>query len=202
MRTCLYLFLLLFIGISCGPSEAVIEEEEEPRPLYETEEERAEEDLADAELDEFEQLLFSKRSQLTDRFAVIELEIPEAYLAEIVTEEQDSDPYAGFRVQLISTRNVAEADSIRDDFRAWASSRVVGYEPEAYVYFRQPTYRVRVGDFQDRNRAIEFSRIVRTRYSEAWVVHDRIEPDRVPADTTDIRLLDRSQIELLNIPVE
>jgi hypothetical protein len=81
----------------------------------------------------------------------------------------------------------------------WAAENISGYDVEAYIYFRQPYYRVRAGDFRNRDRAIEFSRLLKDRYPEAWVVHDRIEPDHVPADTTHFRLVDPSQINLMNI---
>lgn len=120
------------------------------------------------------------------------------FLREVVREESEAERYAGFRVQIISTRNVAEADSLQDDFRAWANERFDGYDPEVYVFFRQPYYRVRTGDFRDRNQAIEFSRLLKIRYPEAWVVHDRIEPDRAPGQNRTIRFQERSP-SLLNV---
>jgi len=45
--------------------------------------------------------------------------------------------------------------------------------------FRQPYYRVRVGNFKIRENAIEFSRILKNRYPDAWVVHDRIDPENI-----------------------
>ncbi len=185
----LFLIVVPILFTSCSPSEALITAEEEDEILAEMDREEVAEYLRD-EMDETEYLLFENRSFLSDRFALIQHDIPESYLAEVVQEEREIDPSAGFRVQILSTRDVALADSTRDEFRLWASQRLAGHEVEAYIFFRQPYYRVRVGDFRNRRRAVEFSSLLKTRYPEAWVVHDRIEADRVPADTTEIRIRD------------
>jgi hypothetical protein len=82
-----------------------------------------------------------------------------------------------------------EADSTKDNFRAWADENIKGYSPEAYVTFRQPYYKVRVGDFRDQQKANNFSRMLKEEYPAAWVVHDRIEPEFLPADTTRIEFV-------------
>lgn len=197
----LILFLTLIL-VSCGTIETATEDESEV-PHFDVDEEIAEIYFDEEdEMDELDIFLYEYRSHLTDQFASLEQDIPEKYLIEVVRDDEGADRYAGFRVQIISTRDVALADSTRDDFRAWAADHISGYDVEAYVYFRQPYYRVRAGDFRNRNKAIEFSRLIKDRYPEAWVVHDRIEPDNVPADTTDIRLTDHSEINLMNIGVD
>ncbi len=197
----LILFLTLIL-VSCGTIQTATEDEPEV-PHFDVDEEIAEVYFDEEdEMDELDTFLYEYRSQLTDQFASLEQDIPEKFLREVVRDEGGADRYAGFRVQIISTRDVALADSTRDDFRAWAADHISGYDVEAYVYFRQPYYRVRAGDFRNRNKAIEFSRLLKDRYPEAWVVHDRIEPDNVPADTSDIRLTDPSEINLMNIGVD
>ncbi len=180
-------FLLL---VSCGTSEPATEADEDraaevPRTLLEIPDEIVEVFVAE-QLSEDEKLMLDYRTSLSDQYSEEGLAIPEIFLREVTYEEREVDPYAGFRVQILSTRDVAEADSVRDNFVAWADSVIAGYEPEAYVLFRSPNFRVRTGDFQDRDRALEFSRLVRSKYPDAWVVHDRIEPESVPADTADI----------------
>lgn len=143
------------------------------------------------EMTESERLLFETRSSLSDQFVTVEQEIPDAFLKDIEQiDDESTDQYAGFRVQLLSTRSVVEADSTKDHFRVWADEHIDGYAPEAYVIFRQPYYKVRVGDFRNQQRANEFSRMLKEEYPSAWVVHDRIEPQYIPADTTDIRKVD------------
>jgi hypothetical protein len=135
-------------------------------------------------------MLVENRSMLTDQFDNLRHDMPEVFTREIVKDEREVDQYAGFRVQILSTRDVEEADSIRDEFMAWADSSFHDYTPDAYVLFRQPYYRVRTGDFHDREMAIEFSRLVKIHYPDAWIVHDRVEPQNVPADTVEIRFKD------------
>jgi hypothetical protein len=152
-------------------------------------------DYIDASLSETERLLLRTRSQLTNHYSEDMVHVPDLYMQEIIVDERQSDPYAGFRVQLLSTRNVAEADSVRDYFVAWADSVIAGYEPDAYVVFRSPNYRVRAGDFQDRDKAIHFSGMLKSRYPDAWVVHERIEPSKVPSDTTEVSFKDLKAFE-------
>jgi len=193
-RILLFVFALPLILISCSTTEPITEKEPEPS-IFELDEEIAEEYLRE-EMEELDMFLFEHRMYLSNRFAILNHDIPESYLREAVREESEADRYAGFRVQLLATRNVAEADSTSDEFRIWASERIDGYEPNTYVFFRQPYYRVRAGDFRDRETAIEFSRLIKNRFPGAWVVHDRIEPDQVPSDTTEFQLRDMRRIEI------
>lgn len=192
MRNKLFLFICgALLAISCATTEPKSDEDEStPSDPGNLEEEYRDEALSDTE-----RLLLSTRSQLSNHYSEDMVEIPELYMQEIVIDERQTDPYAGFRVQLLSTRNVAEADSVRDYFVAWADSVIAGYEPDAYVVFRSPNYRVRAGDFQDRDRAIHFSGMLKSRYPDAWVVHERIEPSKVPADTAAIRFKELEAIE-------
>jgi len=193
-KSVLYFISITFlIAIGCRTPEPVADDEPEPS-IFEIDEVVAEEYLRE-EMDEMELFLFENRVHLADRYAVLEHDIPETYLREAVQEEREVDEHAGFRVQILSTRSVAEADSTRDEFRVWASEWLGGYNPETYIFFRQPYYRVRTGDFRDRDMAIEFSRLLKNRYPGAWVVHDRIEPENIPADTTEFRIRDIRNVE-------
>lgn len=184
MRTKLIILLsTCFFAVSCATTEPTTSEEESTIDS----EDGIPEEYREESLSETERLLLSTRSELSNHYSENMVEVPELYLQEIIVNERQSDPYAGFRVQLLSTRNVAEADSVRDYFVAWADSVIAGYEPDAYVVFRSPNYRVRAGDFQDRDRAVHFSGMLKSRYPDAWVVHERIEPSKVPADSSEIR---------------
>ena len=183
------------ILFSCSTSEPLITAEEEEEILSGMDRDEVAEYLRE-DMDEDEYLMFENRSFLSDRFSVIEHDIPESFLVELVQQERQIDESAGYRIQIQSTRDMALADSTRDEFRYWASQRIDGHEINAYIYFRQPYYRVRVGDFRDRSRAIDFSRLLKARYPEAWVVHDRIEPERVPSDTTEITIIDLRSLNI------
>jgi len=183
MRMSKLLILLsisLFLLSGCGSTESSVDSDN--RTSNATGNAGADERMSDQEL-----LLARTRSSLGQHYSESTEMIPELFLREFEVEERTTDPYAGFRVQLFSTTNVSDADSVRDHFVAWADTSIAGYEPDAYVIFRSPNYRVRAGDFQDRDRAIQFSGMLKSRYPDAWVVHEQIEPSKVPADTVDIR---------------
>lgn len=193
MRTKLIVLLSsCFLAMSCATSETATNEDKSPSP---DSDDRISEDFRDESLTENERLLLRTRSELSNHYSENMVEVPDLYMQEIIVNERQTDPYAGFRVQLLSTRNVAEADSVRDYFVAWADSMIAGYEPDAYVVFRSPNYRVRAGDFQERNRAVHFSGMLKSRYPDAWVVHERIEPSKVPADSSDIKFRDLDAVE-------
>lgn len=189
--------------ISCSSSEPLTEEEsEEERSTSLTDldisDEIIENYISD-NLTELEQLLVQHRTELQDQYALTNREIPEEYQQEYIEDDSVVDIYAGFRVQILSTRDVMEADTVRDNFIVWADSTIAGFEPDAYVLFRPPNYRVRAGDFRNREQAIEFSRLLKNRYPDAWVVHDRISPDSVPPDTVNIRF---KEIQPISVEVD
>ena len=194
--TCTAFIMILFIG--CSTTEKATDNSgdssgepstETGQPIFDIDPEVVEDDLVE-EMDEFDRLLFENRSRLSDQFASVEHDMPEVFLKDYVITDRVVDQYAGFRVQLLSTRSVVEADSTKDNFRAWADEYIEGYSPEAYVTFHQPYYKVRVGDFRDQQKANNFSRMVKDEYPGAWVVHDRIEPEFLPTDTTETKSVD------------
>ena len=142
-------------------------------------EERAEELLK--ELPELSVNLEAYRSRLSDLQNSVRNEIPPQFLEaegpEDARERQDRN--RGFRIQIISTQDARLADEIREDFEEWIRSVSAPPQPSTYIVFQQPFYRVHVGDFRDRQRALDFTDFVRLRYPEAWVVHSRIHPGRV-----------------------
>ncbi|MEX0823280.1 MAG: SPOR domain-containing protein, partial [Balneolaceae bacterium] len=169
------LLILLFIG--CSTTEEATEQDRSD-PFFDVSDEVVDE-FVEENLNEFERTLLASRSDLSDTYANLEHDMPEQYLRERVIEEQEVDEFAGYRVQILSTRDVVHADTTKDYFAAWSDTTITGYQAEAYVFFRQPYYRVRAGDFRDRETAIEFSRLLKSHYPEAWVVHDRIVPANV-----------------------
>lgn len=170
---------LLVVGIiGCKTAEQTTTEQDDPT-------------ITDREesLSEFLVMLDKSRSNLGDVYLSQKQDIPEIYLnADSAVGQINRNPYDGYRIQIISTRNVEHADSVANSFRMWADSTIAGYTPDAYVSFRQPYYKVHVGDFQQRNQANKFSRLIKSKYPEAWVVHDRIEPSDIPADTAKFEI--------------
>ncbi|MCC5933084.1 MAG: SPOR domain-containing protein [Balneolales bacterium] len=161
--------LLLLILAGCGTVAEVPAEEEIP------------EEIPEAPAAFSTMLTLSDLAELRlspkDRFRTFELSVPEAF--QLTEEElQRAQSNRGFRIQLFTTENVAEADSMSLLYYDWAAE----YEdlpfaivPEAYVTFRQPFYRVRVGDFRRRSDANAYLAILRAHFPGAWVVIDTID---------------------------
>ncbi|WP_234572236.1 SPOR domain-containing protein [Rhodohalobacter sp. 614A] len=184
--------ILLIVSAGCSTTEKTTKENGDEgststdQPIFNLDPDLVEDYLMD-EMTESERELFETRSALADQFVTVEQDMPEIFLKDVEQDNDLVDQYAGFRVQLLSTRSVADADSTKDNFRLWADENIEGYSPEVYVIFRQPYYKVRTGDFRNQRRANQFSRLLKNDFPNAWVVHDRIEPQFLPADTTEIR---------------
>lgn len=171
---------LMIIAAACSTVKRVKEEPEETETAETT---------TPAGREAFIGLLDANRSSLSDVFNSQQHDMP-AHLTEKASPERKvaRDPHEGFRIQILSTRNMELADSVSVQYRTWADTTITGYKGKAYVSFKQPFYKVHIGDFQDRERAIRYSRLIKKKYPDAWVVHDRIEPDSAPADTVRFEL--------------
>lgn len=98
---------------------------------------------------------------------------------------------SGFRVQVYSGNNRAQAIQIRTE--------VLEKYPDyaAYLIYKQPTFRVRVGDFRSRSAAQELLRELKALYPVSFIVPDEVlenpvlaprepeEPQAEDADRTD-----------------
>lgn len=185
LLTAMSFFLILLLVTSCSVPEEVVEEEEpeeeETEVVVEEPSERDPDDMpedpdaepVDMERSEMDIDFRSYRSSLRDQYAHVQTSVPDAYL-DAGEEEERRISNSGFRVQIASTRDMSEADQYREDFIVWADTMDFDTKPEAYISFRQPNYRVHVGDFLSRSDAITFSEIVKQKFEEAWVVRDQI----------------------------
>lgn len=163
--------LISFIMVGCGTTSNT---SKKPIPPPSTEKEKdVNKELANT-LDE-------TRSELDDAYPN-DSKTPEYFLKDSSSSGNRNigNPYTGYRVQIISTRNKAAADSLAGSFRVWADDHLVGYFPQVYVTFDQPYYKVHVGNFQFQQRASHFTQLLKSKFPGAWVVHDRIEPKGVP----------------------
>jgi len=140
-------------------------------------------------LTDLQRMLKNNRSKLSDTYATERQDMPKAFLKKGSGNAINSDPFDGYRIQIISTRNVQLADSIANQFRMWADTTIAGYSANAYVFFKQPFYKVHVGDFHKRKMADDFTKLIKRNYPQAWVVHDRIHPTSVPTDTTSFSII-------------
>lgn len=74
----------------------------------------------------------------------------------------------GFRVQIYSGSNRNEAQTIQARFKS------LHPEMEAYMAYHEPNYRVKVGDFTSRSEANNYMRILRSQYSNVFVLQEDI----------------------------
>lgn len=181
-KTILLSVLVVTLAVACSSTEQTTKKDEEPDTEIKKEE------YTDSKRKELAALLTRTRNKLSDNYLTQQHDVPETFLKVDTTDKSYFNPFDGYRIQILSTRDVAIADSVSTEFRLWADTTLASYTPKAYVFFKQPQYKVHVGDFQSREKANTLSRIIKKKYPEAWVVHDRIDPDNVPADTTKFRL--------------
>ena len=76
----------------------------------------------------------------------------------------------GFRVQLLATRDRFSAEKFQSELEQI-------YNKKIYIIFEAPNYKVRIGDFIDRERAEEFRKDLSNEgYSSAWIIRTKIKP--------------------------
>ena len=76
----------------------------------------------------------------------------------------------GFRVQILATKQLAKAEKLQKDLSSILNQKI-------YIVFEAPNYKVRVGNFIDRNKAENFRKnIVKEGYQSSWIIRTRIEP--------------------------
>ena len=76
----------------------------------------------------------------------------------------------GFRVQILATKELAKAEQLQKDLSNILNQNV-------YIVFEAPNYKVRVGNFIDRNKAEVFRKnILNKGYTSSWIIRTRIEP--------------------------
>ena len=88
----------------------------------------------------------------------------------------------GFRVQVYSTLDQEEAASAEQAVRLFWRETIESADPEdhlppempVYGLFRQPYYRIRVGDFVDRDEADRIALVLGARFEGALVVPDKV----------------------------
>lgn len=102
------------------------------------------------------------------------------------TNRENADNYIenrrGYRVQIDFTRDMNVADSLKNAFNYRVRQlTTISYKAEAYVIYRPPYYRIRVGDFKDRLQALDYTKQLKRYYPSSWVVADDINTSLIPA---------------------
>ena len=76
----------------------------------------------------------------------------------------------GFRVQILATNQLSKAEQLQKDLSSILNQKI-------YIVFEAPNYKVRVGNFIDRNKAEKFRQnIIKKGYQSSWIIRTRIEP--------------------------
>ncbi len=176
MRLPISVLFLLSIGLvvsGCVSIERVSEEEEEA----------AEEVVDLAAFETFD--IAQYPLELPERVVEINHEVPDE-LMEVRAGAGVERTVPGFRVQIYSTESRRSATEIlteaedwwkeyreEEDFRDFFEGAVPD-EPPVYLIYRQPLYRVRVGNFTSESAARSFAEYLRDRFENAFVAQSPV----------------------------
>jgi hypothetical protein len=83
----------------------------------------------------------------------------------------DNKAIPGFRIQIFSDSGINSSDRARQAREAFLA---LFSEVPAYVSWKAPNYRVRVGDFRSRLEAEKALQSIIVAYPNAWVIKDEI----------------------------
>ena len=119
----------------------------------------------------------------------VEHDVPESLLEGKVDARPVNRTGPGYRIQIYSTQDKRAADRRaeqavawwREQLRAGQLGDLYPYEPSpppVYQDFRQPYYRVRVGNFATRAEAQAMFRLVERRFPSAFIAPDRVTLER------------------------
>lgn len=114
----------------------------------------------------------------------IDHDVPERLLTGKV-EQQVSQTGPGYRIQVYSSQDKRNADRRVESATAWwrqqarlgtldAIYRGVSEPPPVYLDFRQPYYRVRVGNFVTRSEAQSVLQLIESRFPDAFIAPDTV----------------------------
>ena len=124
-------------------------------------------------------------SQSNTSFNPEQLIDPEPRWPEILNPLNDNDPtiatdrsldsniteIEGFRVQVFATQDRNRADELQDELK-------IKFNEKIYIIFEAPNYKLRVGDFLDRDDAeLMRMKLVSSNFPSAWIVRTKIQPD-------------------------
>lgn len=123
------------------------------------------------------------RNKLSDIYQTLDNKISDPF--RLNEQKLAVNPYQGYRVQLISTSNKQAAVEVMKEYNDWIfQQNTIPYKGNAYIIFKQPDYKIHVGDFQHRDKAIRFAQKLKKKFPGAWIVNDTINPGRIPTDST------------------
>ncbi len=115
----------------------------------------------------------------------VEHDVPAALLDGKATVTQTPRTTQGYRIQIYSAQDKFQADDrMARATRWWRTQHSLGNlddayqddasEPPVYLFYRQPYYRVRVGNFATRSDALHFLRMIERDFPDAFIVPDTV----------------------------
>ena len=76
----------------------------------------------------------------------------------------------GFRVQVFATQDRAKADKLQKELAS-------KFKENIYIIFEAPNYKLRMGDFLDRDKAeILRMELAASNYPSSWILRTKIQP--------------------------
>jgi len=89
-----------------------------------------------------------------------------------ITYNEEFPIMDGYRIQL----NMSSGNAALDNLNEIKTEFEEKYpEIKSYIIFREPYYRLRIGDFRTRLEAVAFLNRIKRDYPHAWVIKDKIE---------------------------
>jgi len=170
----IFAFSIAFLA-GCGASSGDRYEREKPKEIKEPEEPPKPEEKKEI-IEDFDFTPYRTKIEVEERKKATNTAELNAWYN--YTDEKDSalvdstsqaDTVTGYRVQVIATDNLQEADNIRSEIYFKTNQMNV------YLVFEPPFYIVKAGDFTSRSSANDLSfKLNQMGYSEARVIQDSV----------------------------
>ncbi len=100
----------------------------------------------------------------------------EAIVAKHIDINQKAKGFPGYRVQVYFGSG-SDAKSIANKIRNNLNNEFTDYD--SYLVYEAPYFKVRVGDFRNRNEAFKAFKIIQSNYPQAFIVDDLIALPRI-----------------------
>ena len=119
----------------------------------------------------FSEIHFVQAQSIEGSLVVIQDPRIDSLVALSVEYNQSFQYISGYRVQIYMASGndaLSNAELVKKDFETNFP------ELTAYITFREPYYRVRVGDYRTRLEANQLLKPIRKSYQDAWIIQDKI----------------------------
>lgn len=118
---------------------------------------------------------------LPETEVVLEHDVPQS-LMNSTADDGTAVELDGFRIQVFSSAERAEAAQVEDEVQRWLNNLSDGQRNRmrlsgvvsVYSFYRPPFYRIRVGDFEKRDDALPLVSLLQRQWPGALVVPDRV----------------------------